>query len=338
MSATCLLFRGSAWMSALVGMGLAIGGCETSPSRPVSAAKLSPPTTAKAGPTGYKPPTPGEHSASPHAFTDPSVVPLLAATATAVEKLVLPTVEELAAAGGKALLEAALTAAAGAALPVALTLALILGSSTPAGGPGIPQPHGLPLDPNVLRLNTLLAEHAAGTLAAADEAELIDLLARIKGIRVKSLADLNVVGSYKKTPQPLPGFHLEEITYSKRSEADTDVLRRKFKSSVRGNFMKKISSDPIYLQELRTAGFDDNDLEIMELGQVPDGWQVHHKLPLDDGGDNSFDNLLLIKNSPYHSVVTGYQKTNTGKLKPGQSKQLKWPTYNLGIVYPAKKP
>jgi hypothetical protein len=49
--ATCSLFRGSAWVSVLVGMGLAIGGCETSPSRPVSAAKPSPPTTAKAGPT-----------------------------------------------------------------------------------------------------------------------------------------------------------------------------------------------------------------------------------------------------------------------------------------------
>lgn len=153
-----------------------------------------------------------------------------------------------------------------------------------------------------------------------------------------SLADLNVTGRYKKQPQVLPGFHFEEITYTKRTKADTEALRRKFGSSVRSKFMKKISSDPVYVSQLRAAGFDDKDLKIMKGGNVPTGWQVHHKLPLDDGGDNSFDNLLLIKNSPYHSVVTGYQKTYTGKMQPGETVQIKWPTYNKGIVYPSKKP
>jgi hypothetical protein len=167
---------------------------------------------------------------------------------------------------------------------------------------------------------------------------LIALLAKVKGIRVSSLADLDVMGRYKKQPQALPGFHFEEITYTKRMKADTDALRRKFDSSVRAKFMKKISSDPAYERQLRAAGFDDQALKIMQGGHVPTGWQVHHKLPLDDGGDNSFDNLLLIKNTPYHSVVTGYQKTYTGKLQPGQTVQVKWPSYSQGIVYPPQKP
>lgn len=222
--------------------------------------------------------------------------------------------------------------------PIALTLALILGSSTPAGGPGISQPHLVPVSRDELRLRELMAKHGGGTLTADEEAEYLALLATVKGIHVSSLADLNVTGRYKKQPQMLPGFHFEEITYTKRANADTDVLRRKFDSSVRAKFMKKISADPGYVQQLREAGFADKALKIMQSGNVPPDWQVHHKLPLDDGGDNSFDNLLLIKNTPYHSVVTGYQKTNTGKLQPGETVRVKWPTYSQGIVYPPKKP
>lgn len=182
-----------------------------------------------------------------------------------------------------------------------------------------------------------MADYTAGTLAASDEADLIGLPAKVKGIRVKSLADLNVVGKYKQQPTALPGFHFEEITYRKRSEADTDALRSKFKG-VRAKFVRKISKEPVYVAQLRQAGFDDDDLALMQQGGVPPGWQVHHKLPLDDGGDNSFDNLLLIKNTPYHSVITGYQKTNTGKLKPGDCVQMPWPAYGYGIVYPPVKP
>ncbi|MGG1688404.1 HNH endonuclease signature motif containing protein [Pseudalkalibacillus sp. NRS-1564] len=32
------------------------------------------------------------------------------------------------------------------------------------------------------------------------------------------------------------------------------------------------------------------------------GYQVHHKLPLDDGGNNDLSNLILIKNDPNHKV------------------------------------
>ena len=198
--------------------------------------------------------------------------------------------------------------------------------------------HGTPLTPAQLRLAQLERLHEQGSLTPDEEAEMIALLAKVKGIRVGSLADLDVTGRYKKQPQVLPGFHFEEITYTKRSKADTDALRRKFDSSVRAKFMKKISSDPVYEHQLRKAGFDDKAFKIMQDGNVPKDWQVHHKLPLDDGGDNSFGNLLLIKTTPYHSVVTGYQKTNTGKLAPGDSAQVKWPTYSQGIVYPPQKP
>ncbi len=121
------------------------------------------------GPAIYVSPTPGEHGSPPQALVNPPLVPLLTPA-----PVVAPA------------LEAAAEAAAAVVLaPVILTLALILASVTPAGGPGIPQPHLVPVDPNLLRLNTLAAKHAAGTLTAEEEAELIDLLAKVKGIHIK---------------------------------------------------------------------------------------------------------------------------------------------------------
>ena len=142
-------------------------------------------TMAPGGPASYVSPAAGEHGSPQQALMDPFVVPLLAPPPV-IPPLVVPVAEDLAAVAARLALEGVVVAAA----PVALILALILGTATPAGGPGIPQPHGLPLDPNVLRLNTLAARHAAGTLSSDEEAELIALLAKVKGIHIQKLSDL----------------------------------------------------------------------------------------------------------------------------------------------------
>jgi len=147
-------------------------------------------------PMAYVSPAPGEHGSPPQALVNPLVVPLL--TPAPVTAPVLETVAE--------------AAATMVLAPVILTLALILASVTPAGGPGIPQPNLLPVDPNLLRLNTLVAKHAAGTLTAQEEAELTDLLAKVKGIHVNSLSDL---ADPNAIALPMRGGHvpLRNFTY-----------------------------------------------------------------------------------------------------------------------------
>lgn len=73
----------------------------------------------------------------------------------------------------------------------------------------------------------------------------------------------------------------------------------------------------------------------MEAGKVPTGYQVHHKLPLDDGGTNDFKNLVLIKNDPFHKVLTNTQKTLTKDLNVGETMKLEWPIPD-GSIYPKK--
>ncbi|HEX8326884.1 MAG TPA: type VI secretion system tube protein TssD [Hymenobacter sp.] len=268
------------------------------------------------GPAAYVSPAPGEHGGPQQGLVDPFVVPLLNAT---------PAAEAVAEAVAE-------TVAASLLVPIALILALILGSTTPAQAPGIPQPHFPPINPDELRLRELVAKHAAGTLAPDEEAELIALLGKVKGIHIQRLENLNASGPLRGNEQPLPGFYLTDLAYTKRPQADVTKLRSQF-ASVRKQFVKDLVADPAKIAHLKKVGMNDADLELMAKGGVPKSYRVHHKLPLDDGGDNSVTNLMLIEDDPWHLAITNLQNVNTVGLQPGQTINLKWPMYN-GDIYP----
>lgn len=52
---------------------------------------------------------------------------------------------------------------------------------------------------------------------------------------------------------------------------------------------------------------------------------------MDDGGTDDFSNLVLIKNDPYHKVITNYQISLTKGLEVGESIKVDWPIPN-GII------
>lgn len=78
-------------------------------------------------------------------------------------------------------------------------------------------------------------------------------------------------------------------------------------------------------EKLRSQGLTDIDIARMKAGQVPKGYQVHHNHPLDDSGTNDFENLVLIKNEPYHKLVTNYQKEVTRGLDINETRTVPWP-------------
>lgn len=141
-------------------------------------------------------------------------------------------------------------------------------------------------------------------------------------------------GPLRGSPVPLPGFHIIQLTYTKRSKADLKALRDKFDTSARKEFLKKLSKDPKTVQTLKDAGLSSDELRRVADGKVPNlEWQVHHKVPLDDGGDNQFDNLVLIKNDPYHKAITNLQNVSTRGMQPGDTRVLSWPVCPSSI-YP----
>jgi hypothetical protein len=125
---------------------------------------------------------------------------------------------------------------------------------------------------------------------------------------------------------------MQNISYIKRNSTEWQILRNEFNTSARKEFLMDLGRNSDYLKE---TGFSDIDILKIKNGDVPDGWQVHHKLPLDDGGTNSFDNLVLIQNEPYHKVLTNYQNNITKQFQIGEKQTVQWPIPNSNI-YPIK--
>jgi LXG domain of WXG superfamily len=157
-----------------------------------------------------------------------------------------------------------------------------------------------------------------------------------KRIGSTNVEETEHVGILKGKEVLLKNIIEKEITYTKRNREEFKQLRNKFNSSVRKNFLQDLVRDEKKMKQLSEAGLTKTDINNLQNGLVPDGYQVHHKLPLDDGGNNDFSNLILIENDPHHKVLTNSQKNLTKGLKVGDSVIIKWPLPE-GIVYPTTK-
>jgi hypothetical protein len=143
----------------------------------------------------------------------------------------------------------------------------------------------------------------------------------------------NFVGEVRGQRVELPGVRTERFSYTKRDRVQYEQLRKDFDNSGRADFLKRLAREQE--DKLRAAGLNDAEIALVKEGKVPQGWQVHHKKPLDDGGDNSFNNLVLIKNDPYHQAITNAQKRLVGDLTPGQTRAVDFPIPE-GSIYPPK--
>ena len=132
----------------------------------------------------------------------------------------------------------------------------------------------------------------------------------------------------------LPDVPTRTVQYTKRSTEQLKQIRKDF-DKVRPDFLKDLTNTPQKMNVLKEAGFSDADIITIQTGKVPAGWQVHHKLPLDDGGTNDFSNLVLIENEPYHKTLTNAQRSLVGNLKAGETRVVEFPIPN-GNVYPPK--
>ena len=136
------------------------------------------------------------------------------------------------------------------------------------------------------------------------------------------------VGNLRGEDVTLYDIEMKKINYVKRDRSVLKELRNDFNKSVRKDFLKSISSD---IKNLKSHGLSETDIQKLKDGLVPKGYQVHHELPLDDSGTNDFSNLVLIKNDPYHKVITNYQNSIARTMKIGESKEVLWPIIGKNI-------
>ena len=174
------------------------------------------------------------------------------------------------------------------------------------------------------------ADEVAGVVAKnADELKHVDGLKHADevvpgvGTSANSQNSKTFIGKVHGKEIEVPNVEIRAIDYVKRDPADVAVLRKEFDSRVRTEFLGEIAKiDDVSLKNL---GLFTDDIARIRAGRVPKNYQVHHKLPLDDGGTNSLDNLVLIKNEPYHIAITNFQNSATKGMNPGDSISMQWP-------------
>jgi len=142
------------------------------------------------------------------------------------------------------------------------------------------------------------------------------------------------IGRLRGEEVHLRGVKTETISYTKRSRAEYKELRRAFESKERGDFLRDLGNDPAKVAQLRKAGLNDAQIAKVADGKVPEGWEVHHKLPLDDGGTNAAENLVLIKKDPHHYTISNAQRAATKGMQEGDTRTIEWPIPQ-GSIYPS---
>jgi hypothetical protein len=116
----------------------------------------------------------------------------------------------------------------------------------------------------------------------------------------------------------LPDIPVVEMVYLRREKADRAALREAFDSEGRKAFLNHLLTERA--EELRARGFTERNFESLRFGKVPHGYNVHHIKPLDDGGDNRFSNLVLMRAHPEHESIHRHLDPQLKGLEAGQSR------------------
>jgi len=135
---------------------------------------------------------------------------------------------------------------------------------------------------------------------------------------------------YKHQPlgAVLPGVPVVEMSYRRRAKAEHEALRHAFHQEDRQAFLSYLLTEKG--AEMRAKGFTERNLESLRRGKVPHGYNVHHIKPLDDGGDNGFDNLVLLPARPQHEAIHRYLDPQLKGLERGEARRVRLPMIEAG--------
>ena len=134
----------------------------------------------------------------------------------------------------------------------------------------------------------------------------------------------------------LPDVPVVDMVYKRRDKSEHRALREAFDSEGRQAFLRHLLIEKS--TELRARGFTERNLESLRFGKVPHGYNVHHIKPLDDGGDNRFDNLVLMRAHPEHESIHRYLDPQLKGLERGQSRTVQLPMPEAGAYRRGDRP
>jgi|SRR5579859_5484499 len=133
----------------------------------------------------------------------------------------------------------------------------------------------------------------------------------------------------------LPDVPLADFVYRRRGKEEAEALRHSFHHEERRAFLSYLLTEKS--AEMLAKGFTERNLESLRRGKVPHGYNVHHIKPLDDGGDNRFNNLVLLPARPQHEAIHRYLDPQLKGLERGESRRVRLPMIEAGAYAPPRR-
>lgn len=130
------------------------------------------------------------------------------------------------------------------------------------------------------------------------------------------------------------GFTLVEAEYCVPSKEERKQKREAF-NGVRKEFLEYIGEHCTF--QLRRLGMTNEQLDQIKKGEVPNGYNVHHKLPLQGGGTNSFSNLIFIPIKPHDELHHCIISPQIGEIEAGENKKILLPWSDKMVYEPPEK-
>ncbi len=138
-------------------------------------------------------------------------------------------------------------------------------------------------------------------------------------------------GAEHKTKLRLPNVEIVDYEYTRRDLASSRDIKATFKDE-KAAWLKEM----VRLNEdvLRANGFSQGAIVDMKKGWMPNNYSCHHIKPKDDGGDNSWDNFVLIKRSPEHDAVHEFLDPQVAEMERGETRIVRFPDIQPGVYPP----
>jgi len=151
----------------------------------------------------------------------------------------------------------------------------------------------------------------------------------------------NVVGFFDWNEKPCRSLKTfsELITCIVKGEqllSELDIFIKEFNTIHKGEFLLNLTDTPKKLKHLKKIGFTSNDILRLKNKRLPEGYNVHHKLPYDGGGTNDFLNFVLIQEDPYRRLILNSLNESVKNLIAGEKASIELPIPE-GSIYPLLK-
>lgn len=144
---------------------------------------------------------------------------------------------------------------------------------------------------------------------------------------------LGTIDQWKLRLRSMQILNLELNDFKRRRISPLTVKQmHKELSAVSRDFLKFVAKEDGPLAV--AAGLEEQGLDLLKYGMLPENFTVHLRIPYEFGGTNEFDNLVLIQRDPYHSTIHRFIDLQLSRYKDDIPSLLYLPVFPMRVYVP----